>query len=55
MIRKELRDRNIEHLKVVFSTEHPLEVKEKITNGHRISREAYHLYHPPEDLLLQLK
>ena len=28
--------RNIEHLKVVFSTEHPLEVKEKITNGHRI-------------------
>ena len=36
VIRKELRDRNIEHLKVVFSTEHPLEVKEKITNGHRI-------------------
>ena len=36
MIRKELRDRNIEHLKGVFSTEHPLEVKEKITNGHRI-------------------
>ena len=36
VIRKELRDRNIEHLKVVFSTEHPLEVKEKVSNGHRI-------------------
>ena len=33
MIRKELRDRNIEHLKVVFSTEHPLEVKEIITSS----------------------
>ena len=36
VIRKELRDRNIEHLKVVFSTEQPLEVKEKVSNGHRI-------------------
>ena len=36
VIRKELRDRGIEHLKVVFSTEKPLEVKEKISNGHRI-------------------
>ena len=36
VVRKELRDRKIEHLKVVFSTEHPLEVKEKVSNGHRI-------------------
>lgn len=36
VVRKELRDRNIEHLKVVFSTEHPVEVKEKVSNGHRI-------------------
>ena len=36
VIRKELRDRNIEHLKVVFSTEQPLEEKEKVSNGHRI-------------------
>ena len=36
VIRKELRDRGIELLKVVFSTEKPLEVKEKISNGHRI-------------------
>ena len=36
VVRKELRDRDIEHLKVVFSTEHPLEVKEKVSNGHRI-------------------
>ncbi|MGL5314811.1 MAG: tRNA threonylcarbamoyladenosine dehydratase [Peptostreptococcaceae bacterium] len=36
VVRKELRDRGIEHLKVVFSTEHPLEVKEKVSNGHRI-------------------
>ena len=36
VIRKELRDRGIEHLKVVFSTEKPLEVKEKISNSHRI-------------------
>ncbi|WP_297130974.1 tRNA threonylcarbamoyladenosine dehydratase [Terrisporobacter sp.] len=33
---KELRDRNINHLTVVFSTEQPIEVKEKISNGHRI-------------------
>lgn len=36
VVRKELRDRNIENLKVVFSTEHPIEVKEKVSNGHRI-------------------
>ena len=36
VMRKELRDRGIEHLKVVFSTERPVEVKEKISNGHRI-------------------
>jgi tRNA A37 threonylcarbamoyladenosine dehydratase len=36
VVRKELRDRDIEHLKVVLSTEHPLEVKEKVSNGHRI-------------------
>ena len=36
VVRKELRDRNIEHLKVVFSAEQPLEVKEKVSNGHRI-------------------
>lgn len=36
VMRKELRDRGIEHLKVVFSTEQPLELKEKISNGHRI-------------------
>lgn len=36
VVRKELRDRNINHLKVVFSTEQPLEVKEKVSNGHRI-------------------
>lgn len=36
VVRKELRDRGINHLKVVFSTEHPIEVKEKVSNGHRI-------------------
>lgn len=36
VMRKELRCRGIEHLKVVFSTEQPIEVKEKISNGHRI-------------------
>lgn len=36
VVRKELRDRNINHLKVVFSSEKPLEVKEKVSNGHRI-------------------
>ena len=36
VMRKELRDRGIEHLKVVFSTEQPIELKEKISNGHRI-------------------
>ena len=36
VMRKELRDREIEYLKVVFSSEQPLKVKEKISNGHRI-------------------
>lgn len=36
VVRKELRDRKIDHLKVVFSSEHPLELKEKISDGHRI-------------------
>ena len=36
VMRKELRDRGIENLKVVFSTEQPLEPKKKISNGHRI-------------------
>lgn len=36
VMRKELRNRGIEDLDVVFSTEIPREVKEKISNGHRI-------------------
>ena len=36
VVRKELRNRGIEHFKVVFSTEQPMEIKEKISNGHRI-------------------
>lgn len=36
VMRKELRDRGIEHLKVIFSTEQPIEVKNKVSNGHRI-------------------
>ena len=36
VMRKELRDRGIEYLKVVFSPEQPLKLKEKISNGHRI-------------------
>ena len=36
VMRKELRHRGIDHLKVVFSTEQPIELKEKISNGHRI-------------------
>lgn len=35
-VRKELRGRGINNLKVVFSTENPIELKEKISNGHRI-------------------
>ena len=31
-----MRDRGIEHLDVVFSSEQPLKTKEKISNGHRI-------------------
>lgn len=36
VMRKELRDIGIDHLKVVFSPEQPLEVTEKISNGHRV-------------------
>lgn len=36
VVRKELRGRGINNLKVVFSTENPIELKEKISNGHRI-------------------
>lgn len=36
VMRKELRNRNIKELKVVYSKEKPIEVKEKISNGHRI-------------------
>lgn len=36
VVRKELRNRGIDHVKVVFSTEQPIELKEKISNGHRI-------------------
>ncbi|WP_373601162.1 tRNA threonylcarbamoyladenosine dehydratase [Paraclostridium bifermentans] len=36
VMRKELRCRGINNLKVVFSTENPIELKEKISNGHRI-------------------
>ena len=36
VMRKELRNRGIENLKVVFSTEEPLKIKEKVSNGHRI-------------------
>ena len=31
-----MRDRGIEHLDVVFSSEQPLKTKEKISNCHRI-------------------
>ena len=36
VMRKELRDRGIDHLKVIFSTEHPLELNKKISDGHRV-------------------
>ncbi|RDY29681.1 tRNA threonylcarbamoyladenosine dehydratase [Romboutsia weinsteinii] len=37
VIRKELRDRKIKKLKVVYSTEQPVELKEKIMNGKKIT------------------
>lgn len=37
VMRKELRDRKIKKLKVVYSTEKPIELKEKITNGKKIT------------------
>ena len=37
VMRKELRDRKIKKLKVVFSTERPRELKEKIKNGKKVT------------------
>lgn len=37
VMRKELRDRKIKKLKVVFSTEKPRELKEKIMNGKKVT------------------
>jgi tRNA A37 threonylcarbamoyladenosine dehydratase len=37
VIRKELRDRRIKKLKVVYSTEQPYELKERIMNGRKIT------------------
>lgn len=37
VMRKELRDRKIKKLKVVYSTEQPVELKEKIMNGKKIT------------------
>ena len=55
VVRKELRDRNIEHLKVVFSTEHPLEIKEKYLMDIEYSQVVYLLCHLLVDLLWPLK
>ena len=37
VIRKELRDRKIKKLKVVYSTEQPIELKTKIMNGKKVT------------------
>lgn len=37
VMRKELRDRKIKKLKVVYSTEQPVELKEKIMNGKKVT------------------
>ncbi len=37
VVRKELRDRKIKKLKVVYSTEKPVELKERIMNGKKIT------------------
>lgn len=37
VMRKELRDRRIKKLKVVYSTEQPVELKEKIMNGKKVT------------------
>lgn len=37
VVRKELRDRKIKKLKVVYSTEKPIELKERIINGKKIT------------------
>ncbi|MEX2806715.1 ThiF family adenylyltransferase [Clostridioides difficile] len=37
VIRKELRDRGIKKLKVVYSTEQPIELKKKVMNGRKVT------------------
>lgn len=37
VMRKELRDRGIKKLKVVYSTEQPIELKKKIINGRKVT------------------
>ncbi|MBP3906174.1 MAG: tRNA threonylcarbamoyladenosine dehydratase, partial [Peptostreptococcaceae bacterium] len=37
VMRKEMRDRKVKKLKVVYSTEKPVELKEKIMNGKKIT------------------
>ncbi len=36
VVRKELRNRHIKNVKVVFSSEQPIDTVEKVSNGHRI-------------------
>nr|SUY25904.1 UBA/THIF-type NAD/FAD binding protein [Clostridioides difficile] len=36
-MRKELRDRGIKKLKVVYSTEQPIELKKKVMNGRKVT------------------
>ncbi len=37
VMRKELRDRGIKKLKVVYSTEQPIELKKKVMNGRKVT------------------
>lgn len=37
VMRKELRDRDIKKLKVVYSTEQPIELKKKVMNGRKVT------------------
>ena len=37
VMRKELKDRRIKKLKVVYSTEQPIELKHKIMNGKKVT------------------
>lgn len=37
VMRKELRDRGIKNLKVVYSTEQPIELKKKVMNGRKVT------------------